>query len=76
MPAEAPDDHVRKVNKAPDASFKGRNVSIGMALRGKYVAFRPTRQDAFYRIHFRRYRIGAIDFNNPLQGTCWSDKGH
>jgi transposase InsO family protein len=70
----APGDHVRKVNRSLDASFKGHQVYIGMALCGKYVAFRPTTRDGVYTIHFCHQQIGAIDLDNLPKGRCWVDK--
>ena len=70
----APGDHVRKVNRSLDASFKGHQVYIGMALRSKYVAFRPTTRDGVYTIHFCHQQIGVIDLDNLPKGRCWVDK--
>lgn len=71
----APGDHVRKVNRCLDISFQGRQVYIGMALRGKYVALRPTTRDGAYTIHYCHQQIGEVDLNNLPKGTCWADKG-
>jgi len=70
----APGDHVRKVSRSLDASFKGHQVYIGMALRSKYIAFRPTTRDGVYTIHFCHQQIGAIDLDNLPNGRCWADK--
>jgi len=70
----APGDHVRRVSRSLDASFKGHQVYIGMALRSKYVAFRPTTRDGVYTIHFCHQQIGEIDLDNLPKGRCWVEK--
>lgn len=65
----APGDHVRKVSRNMTCSFKYHNVVIGQALKGKNVAFRPTRKDGVYTIHFCHQRIGQIDLNNMCKRT-------
>ncbi len=65
----APGDHVRKVCKNMTCGFKYYQVTIGQALRGKYVAFRPTKADGVYTIHFCHQRIGKIDLNNMTKRT-------
>lgn len=56
-------DHVRKVGSGATCSFKYYNVIIGQALDGKYVAFRPTKKDGVFTIHFCHQRIGQIDLS-------------
>lgn len=65
----APGDHVRKVGKNMTCGFKYYNVVIGQALKGKYVAFRPTKKDGVYTIHFCHQRIGQVDLNNMSKRT-------
>jgi transposase InsO family protein len=60
----APGDCVRKVGQSMTCSFKYHNVVIGQALKGKYVAFRPTREDGVYTIHFCHQKIGQINLHN------------
>jgi transposase InsO family protein len=69
----APGDQVRKVGKNMTCSFKYYNVIIGQALKGKYVAFRPTRNDGEYTIHFCHQQIGRIDLSNMSKRNV---KGH
>ena len=65
----APADHVRKVGKNMTCGFKYYNVVIGQALRGKYVAFRPTEEDGVYTIHYCHQRIGKINLSNMSKRT-------
>lgn len=74
----APGDHVRKVGNNATCSFKYYNVVIGQALNGKQVAFRPTKKDGVYTIHFCHQRIGEIDLSKmskrPLKNYNTMDR--
>ena len=65
----APGDHVRKVGKDMTCAFKYYTVGVGQALKGKYVAFRPTNSDGVYTIHFCHQQIGKINLNNMNKRT-------
>jgi transposase InsO family protein len=69
----APGDQVRKVGKSMTCSFKYRTVVIGQALKGKWVAFRPTRHDGLYTIHFCHQQIGQVDLNTMRKRSEPSD---
>jgi hypothetical protein len=60
----APGDQVRKVSRNMCCCFKYYNVVIGQALKGKYVAFRPTKHDGVYTIHYCHQQIGKIDLQD------------
>ena len=62
-------DHVRKVSKNMTCSFKYYTVIVGQGLKGKQVAFRPTKRDGVYTIHFCHQQVGQIDLNNMSKRT-------
>ena len=56
-----PADLVRRVQAAGLVSFKGRELRLPKAFRGRDVAFRPTAADGNYDIYYRHQRIAQFD---------------
>jgi transposase InsO family protein len=59
-----PTDQVRKVQDGGRTHFKGRTVRLSTAFQGKAVAFRPTREDGVFSVHFRHQAIAAVDIRD------------
>jgi transposase InsO family protein len=63
MPAieYSPDDIVRKVDNYGRVSFLGFKIRITKALKGEYVAFRPTNEDGKYKAYYVRQNVKDIN---------------
>ena len=59
----APGDQLRRVQAEGRVSFKGRNLRLPKAFRGRDVAFRASEQDGVYQVYYRHQNIARFDFN-------------
>ncbi|HEV2153968.1 IS481 family transposase [Bradyrhizobium sp.] len=67
----APSDTVRRVQQGGHVSFRGRNLKLPKAFRGKDIAFRPTTKDGVFDVVFRTQTIATADIR-PLDGRLES----
>jgi transposase InsO family protein len=67
----APNDAVRRVQQGGHVSFRGRNLKVPKAFRGKDIAFRPTTEDGVFDVVFRTQTIATADIR-PLDGRVES----
>ncbi|WFU80060.1 IS481 family transposase [Bradyrhizobium sp. CIAT3101] len=67
----APNDAVRRVQQSGHVSFRGRNLKVPKAFRGKDIAFRPTMEDGVFDVLFRTQTIATADIR-PLDGRLES----
>jgi transposase InsO family protein len=67
----APGDTVRRVQQGGHVSFRGRNLKVSKAFRGKDIAFRPTKEDGVFDVVFRTQTIATADIR-PLDGRVES----
>jgi len=58
----APGDLIRKVNTEGRISFQSHQFKISKALKGAYVAVRPTKVDGLYNVYYCRQQIRTINF--------------
>ncbi|MEO9357680.1 IS481 family transposase, partial [Pseudomonas guguanensis] len=56
-----PEDHVVRVRRTGQVSFKGLNVFVSGGLYGENVAIRPTAEDGVYDVVFIRKTLRQID---------------
>lgn len=57
----APGDHVRRVQQGGWLSFRGIDVRVPKAFRGRAVALRPTNQDGVFHVFYRHQIIASLD---------------
>jgi len=57
----SPDDIVRKVSAAGDASFRGQLIRMGKAFRGERVGFRATLTDGVWSAWYGHHEVGLVD---------------
>jgi transposase InsO family protein len=67
----APNDVVRRVQQGGHVSFRGRNLKVPKAFRGKDIAFRPTTEDGVFDVVFRTQTMASVDIR-PLDGRVES----
>jgi transposase InsO family protein len=63
----APEDHVRRVQAQGRVSFRGRELRLPKAFRGRDVAFRASAEDGVYEVYYRHQRIARFDFTTSNQ---------
>jgi hypothetical protein len=66
----APDDQVRRVNKAGHISFRGHEYIVGLAFRGQPVAVRATVVDGLLDVNFVCQRVAQIDLRQFSTELC------
>lgn len=57
----SPGDIVRKVDNFGKVSFQGHKIRLTKALKGEYVAFRPTNEDGKYKAYYVRQKVKDIN---------------
>jgi transposase InsO family protein len=62
-----PEDIVRKVRHAGHIKYKGRDLHIGSAFYGLYIALRRTTTDGLFNVFFCQYKIGQLDLGSALK---------
>lgn len=60
----APDDIVRKAQDHGFIHFRGRQLRIPKAFKGRRVALRPTAADGVFDIYYRHQKIAVLDFSS------------
>jgi len=65
--AYASDDQLRRVQQFGRISFKGRQLRIPKAFRGKTIAIRPTAEDGVYDVVFRTTLVASLDLSRPSE---------
>lgn len=63
----APGDHVRRVQAQGRVGFRGRELRLPKAFRGRDVAFRASAEDGVYEVYYRHQRIARFDFTTSNQ---------
>ncbi len=61
-------DLIRKVHVGGYFTYRSVRIRVSKALRGQYIALRPTELDGQWEIYFSKIRIGQFNIRNYLTG--------
>lgn len=61
----APGDTLRRVQDKGRISFKGRELRLPKAFKGRHIALRPTSEDGIYNVYYRHHHIARLDLTSP-----------